>query len=202
MSQSSPSTPRTGLRQVNTAAEKMYPAKPIILGSTAEELGLESCLSGPSSRTVDLEIGGAAGRWELRRGSFRQHGRPSQLLVLSDVSQALQAEELAAWKRLIRVIGHELNNSLAPITSLAGSLERVVDQDPLPDDWRSDLGSGLQVIASRVESLNRFMGDCSRLAKLPGTDDFPGRSRKLRPQFGRARKTSQSRDLAGGPRPS
>jgi signal transduction histidine kinase len=83
------------------------------------------------------------------------------------VSRALQAEEQAAWKRLIRVIGHELNNSLAPITSLAGSLERVVDQDPLPEDWRSDLGSGLQVIASRVEALNRFMGDCSRLAKLP-----------------------------------
>lgn len=137
------------------------------MGTTADQLGLESCLSGPSSRTVDLEIGGSAGRWEMRRGSFRQHGRPGQLLVLSDVSRALQAEELAAWKRLIRVIGHELNNSLAPITSLAGSLERVVDQDPLPEDWRSDLGSGLQVIASRVEALNRFMGDCSRLAKLP-----------------------------------
>ncbi len=103
----------------------------------------------------------------MRRGSFRQHGRPNHLLVLSDVSRALQAEELAAWKRLIRVIGHELNNSLAPITSLAGSLERVVDQDPLPEDWRSDLGRGLQVISSRVEALNRFMGDCSRLAKLP-----------------------------------
>ena len=103
----------------------------------------------------------------MRRGSFRQHGRPNHLLVLSDVSRALQAEELAAWKRLIRVIGHELNNSLAPITSLAGSLEKVVDQDPLPEDWRSDLGSGLQVISSRVEALNRFMGDCSRLAKLP-----------------------------------
>ena len=155
------------LRQVNTAAEHMYSDRPLTMGSTADELGLESCLSGPSSRTVDLEIGGSAGRWEMRRGSFRQHGRPGQLLVLSDVSQALQAEELAAWKRLIRVIGHELNNSLAPITSLAGSLERVVDQDPLPEDWRSDLGSGLQVIASRVEALNRFMGDCSRLAKLP-----------------------------------
>lgn len=103
----------------------------------------------------------------MRRGTFRQHGRPNQLLVLSDVSRALRAEELAAWKRLIRVIGHELNNSLAPITSLAGSLERLVDQDPLSDDWRSDLGRGLDVIGSRVEALNRFMGDCSRLAKLP-----------------------------------
>ena len=155
------------LRQVNTAGEKIYHDKPNLLGSTAAELSLESCLSGPSARTVELEIDGSVGRWEMRRGSFRQHGRPNHLLVLSDVSRALQAEELAAWKRLIRVIGHELNNSLAPITSLAGSLERVVDQDPLPEDWRSDLGRGLQVISSRVEALNRFMGDCSRMAKLP-----------------------------------
>ena len=155
------------LRQVNVAGENIYGETLNLLGSTAAELGLDSCLTGPSSRTIELTIGGSTGRWEMRRGSFRQHGRPNQLLVLSDVSRALQAEELAAWKRLIRVIGHELNNSLAPITSLAGSLERVVDQEPLPEDWRSDLGRGLQVIAARVEALNRFMGDCSRLAKLP-----------------------------------
>ena len=166
------------LRQVNAAGERMYrrgsgPAR----RDRPRSSGLESCLSGPSARTVELEIGGSVGRWEMRRGSFRQHGRPHQLLVLSDVSRALQAEELAAWKRLIRVIGHELNNSLAPITSLAGSLERVVDQDPLPEDWRSDLGRGLQVIASRVDALNRFMGDCSRLAKLPEPTIAAGRSR-------------------------
>jgi two-component system nitrogen regulation sensor histidine kinase NtrY len=155
------------LRQVNASAEEIFRDTPNVLGRTAAELGLEACLSGPSARTVELEVGDALGRWEMRRGSFRQHGRPNHLLVLSDVSRALQAEELAAWKRLIRVIGHELNNSLAPITSLAGSLERIIDQDPLPEDWRRDLASGLDVIASRVEALNRFMGDCSRLAKLP-----------------------------------
>jgi signal transduction histidine kinase len=88
-------------------------------------------------------------------------------VVLSDVSQALRAEELAAWKRLIRVIGHELNNSLAPITSLAGSMVRLTEQDPLPADWRSDLGRGLGVISSRAEALARFMSDCSRMAKMP-----------------------------------
>jgi len=155
------------LRQVNAAGEELYSGAIDLIGKSAEDLGLENCLVGSPARTVELEIGGSIARWEMRRGSFRQHGRPNHLLVLSDVSRALQAEESAAWKRLIRVIGHELNNSLAPITSLAGSLERVVDQDPLPEDWRSDLGSGLQVIASRVEALNRFMGDCSRLAKLP-----------------------------------
>ena len=155
------------LRQVNAAGEELFRDASDLVGKSASALGLAGCLVGLPARTVELEIDGSKGRWEMRRGSFRQHGRPNHLLVLSDVSRALQAEELAAWKRLIRVIGHELNNSLAPITSLAGSLERVVDQDPLPEDWRSDLGSGLQVIASRVQALNRFMGDCSRLAKLP-----------------------------------
>ncbi len=155
------------LRQVNAAGEELFLNEEGLIGKTAVDLGLEDCLTGPPARTVELEIGATTGRWEMRRGTFRQHGRPNQLLVLSDVSRTLHAEELAAWKRLIRVIGHELNNSLAPITSLAGSLEKLVDQDPLSEDWRSDLGRGLDVISSRVEALNRFMGDCSRLAKLP-----------------------------------
>jgi nitrogen fixation/metabolism regulation signal transduction histidine kinase len=155
------------LRQVNAAGEDLFGDEIPLLGASAAELGLDGCLGGAPARTVELEISGARGRWEMRRGAFRQYGRPNQLLVLSDVSRALRAEELAAWKRLIRVIGHELNNSLAPITSLAGSLERLVDQEPLPDDWRSDFRRGLGVIGSRVEALNRFMGDCSRLAKLP-----------------------------------
>jgi nitrogen fixation/metabolism regulation signal transduction histidine kinase len=155
------------LRQVNHAGEELLGPDRAVIGASASELGLESCLSGAPARTVQLEIDGANTSWEMRRGAFRQHGRPNQLLVLSDVSRALHAEELAAWKRMIRVIGHELNNSLAPITSLTGSMERLVRRDPLPDDWQSDVVRGFEVIASRVEALNRFMTDCSRLAKIP-----------------------------------
>jgi len=155
------------LRQVNHAGEELLGHDRAVLGATAAELGLESCLSGAPARTVQLEVDGSNSRWEMRRGAFRQHGRPNQILVLSDVSRALHAEELAAWKRMIRVIGHELNNSLAPITSLTGSMKRLVRRDPLPDDWQSDVVRGFEVIASRVEALNRFMTDCSRLAKIP-----------------------------------
>ncbi len=155
------------LRQVNQAGEELLGSDRATVGTPASDLGLESCLSGSPARTVQLEIDGSNTRWEMRRGAFRQHGRPNQLLVLSDVSRALHAEELAAWKRMIRVIGHELNNSLAPITSLTGSMERLVRRDPLPDDWQSDVVRGFEVIASRVEALNRFMTDCSRLAKIP-----------------------------------
>jgi len=155
------------LRQVNSAGEELLGPDRAVLGTSASELGLENCLTGSPARTVQLEIDGSNSRWEMRRGAFRQHGRPHQLLLLSDVSRALHAEELAAWKRMIRVIGHELNNSLAPITSLTGSMERLVRRDPLPDDWQSDVVRGFEVIASRVEALNRFMTDCSRLAKIP-----------------------------------
>ncbi|MEE4273905.1 MAG: ATP-binding protein [Thermoanaerobaculales bacterium] len=155
------------LRQVNQAGEELFGADRAVIGTSAAELGLEDCLTGLPARTVQLEIDGTPSRWEMRRGAFRQHGRPNQLLLLSDVSRALHAEELAAWKRMIRVISHELNNSLAPITSLSGSMERLVRRDPLPDDWQSDVVRGFEVIASRVEALNRFMTDCSRLAKIP-----------------------------------
>jgi signal transduction histidine kinase len=79
----------------------------------------------------------------------------------------LREEELQAWQRLVRVIGHELNNSLTPIKSIAQSLEYLVKADPLPEDWSEDMLRGLNVIATRSESLSRFMSNYARLAKLP-----------------------------------
>src|SRR5216684_4007966 len=76
-------------------------------------------------------------------------------------------EERRAWQRLVRVLGHEMNNSLAPIKSLAGSLETLLRREPMPRDWRDDAESGLKSIASRADSLSRFMQAYTRLAKLP-----------------------------------
>ena len=83
----------------------------------------------------------------MRRGSFREHGIKHQLLVLTDLSRALREEERQAWQRLLRVLGHELNNSLAPIRSLAGSLENLL-REPRPSDWQDDMQRGLAIIAS------------------------------------------------------
>jgi two-component system, NtrC family, nitrogen regulation sensor histidine kinase NtrY len=156
------------LRLVNRAGEQLLAAAPRPLeGRAAAELGLGECLDGPAARTLPLTLGAGSSRFEVRRGAFRQLGRPLTLLVLSDVSRALRAEELAAWRRLIRVLGHELNNSLAPIKSLAGSLEKVVARDPLPADFRDDLAAGLRVIGARAEALNRFMSAYASFAKMP-----------------------------------
>jgi nitrogen fixation/metabolism regulation signal transduction histidine kinase len=140
-----------------------------LLGKNAAELGLAESLAGEAPRVIDLAFPGrpAGGRWELGRSTFRQGGLPHQLLVLADVSRALSEEERQAWQRLIRVLSHELNNSLAPIKSIAQSLAELVRRDPPPPDWREDLGKGLGVIGGRAESLSRLMAAYAQLARLP-----------------------------------
>jgi two-component system nitrogen regulation sensor histidine kinase NtrY len=163
------------LRLVNRAGERLL-AQPAeqLLGRTAGELGLGACLDGHSPRIEDVAFPGASGRWEVRRTTFRQGGRPHQLLVLADVSRPLRDEERQAWQRLIRVIGHEINNSLAPIKSIAGSLESILARyEKSPQKFGSDpeviddMTRGLAVIAARSDSLSRFTTAYARLAKLP-----------------------------------
>src|ERR1039458_6278281 len=156
------------LRLVNRAGERLLAAPAErLLGQTAAELQLEMCLDGPAVTTLQTVFPGGAGRWGVRRTRIREHGRPLELVVISDMTQALSEQELHAWQRLVRVLGHELNNSLTPIKSIAGSLESLVARQPLPDDWRDDMRRGLSVIMSRSDSLSRFIGAYARLAKLP-----------------------------------
>jgi two-component system nitrogen regulation sensor histidine kinase NtrY len=151
---------RAGARLLSQPAERL-------LGRHAADLDLNECLAGEAPRVINTAFPGGVGRWEIRRSHFRQGGRPHEMLVLSDLSQPLRDEERQAWQRLIRVIGHEMNNSLAPIKSIAGSLSTLIERDPPPLDWRDDMQRGLSVIASRSESLSRFMSAYARLAKLP-----------------------------------
>src|SRR6185503_9438217 len=151
---------KAGARLLGQAGERL-------LGRRADEMGLADCLNGEAPRVINTAFPGGVGRWEIRRSSFRQGGRPHELLVLSDLSQPLREEERQAFQRLIRVIGHEMNNSLAPIKSIAGSLGTIVQREPPPPDWREDVQRGLEVIESRSESLSRFMSAYARLAKLP-----------------------------------
>ena len=160
--------PRLRLRLVNRAGAALLDERAEDLqGRSAADIGLAAMLQEPSGTIIQHVFPGGTGRWELRRRSFREGGRPHELLVLSDLSRALREEERQAWRRLVRVIGHELNSSLAPIKSMAGTLRRLVDRDPLPGDWREDARAGLGIIHDRSESLGRFMGAYARLAKLP-----------------------------------
>jgi two-component system nitrogen regulation sensor histidine kinase NtrY len=160
--------PERRLRLVNRAGERLL-ARPVerLLGRTANELGLAQCLGVGGPTILPVTFPGGAGRWAVRTGHFRQGGIPLELLVMNDVSQSLRDEERQAWQRLIRVIGHEINNSLAPIKSIAHSLERILSRDPMPADWETDMRGGLQVIGARADSLGRFTAAYAQLARLP-----------------------------------
>lgn len=154
------------LRLANPAAARLF-GEPVtdLLGRSAETLDCADLLTVTGPRIVTLNFPRATGRWEVRRTSFRQEGLSHQLLVLSDVSIALREEERQAWRRLIRVISHELNNSLTPIKSIAASLAQMLArQGSVPAD---DLSRGLGVIGKRADSLNRFLHGYAVLAKLP-----------------------------------
>jgi nitrogen fixation/metabolism regulation signal transduction histidine kinase len=156
------------LRLVNRAGERLlaHPTEQL-LGRRADELGLGECLRGEAPQVRELEFPAARGRWEVRRGGFRQGGRPHQFIVLADVSRSLRAEERQAWQRLIRVLGHEINNSLTPIKSVAQRLRDLIAKVPAPAPLHDDLVQGLDLIGGRSESLTRFLAAYARLARLP-----------------------------------
>jgi nitrogen fixation/metabolism regulation signal transduction histidine kinase len=168
------------LRLLNPAGAKLL-EQPMerLIGLDAEALGLDQFLTGPALQTIARQFPAGMRRWGVSRTTFREGGLPHSLLVVADLTRPLREEELTAWRRLVRVLGHELNNSLAPIKSIAGSLETLLRRDPLPDDWRDDMRSGLNVIASRSEALSRFMSAYARLAKLPPPTLAPIRVRDL-----------------------
>jgi two-component system, NtrC family, nitrogen regulation sensor histidine kinase NtrY len=156
------------LRIVNRAGEALLGGTiDKLQGRSAADLGLSGMLAEPSGRIVAHVFPGGSGRWEIRRRSFREGGKPHELLVISDLSPALREEERQAWQRIVRVIGHELNSSLAPIKSMAGTVRKLLGRQPLPEDWRDDAQAGLSIIHDRAESLERFMGAYARLARLP-----------------------------------
>lgn len=170
------------LRLVNRAGESLLglPGERL-LGETAAGMGLQAALDGESPRFIEPGFPGHAGRFELRRSTFRQGGRPHQLLVLSDLTRPLREEERQAWQRLIRVLSHEINNSLAPLQSLSESLQRIVERREA--DWLEDTRQGLAIIGSRSQALRRFMDGYARLARLPApkpaTVDLPALVRKV-----------------------
>jgi len=175
----------TRLRLLNPAAERVFALQPARdLGRTAEELGLPALLDQPTENMLPADIQSGlrradqrsgveqSARWMIRRSTFRQRGVPHTLVLLSDVSVALREEERLAWRRLIRVIGHEISNSLTPIKSIAGSLRsRLAPQGETHGSGNGmlqrDFQRGLSVIENRADSLNRFVQAYRQLAQLP-----------------------------------
>ncbi len=152
---------------VNQAGERLLAERAAaLLGRKAEDLGLVSCLEGDTPRLLDRPFGPDSGRLELRRSSFRRDGKPHHLLVFADLSRALREQEQQAWQRIVRVLSHEINNSLTPIKSIAHSINRMIARvTNLPRS--EEIQDGLNLIEARSGALGRFLSSYAQLARLP-----------------------------------
>jgi two-component system, NtrC family, nitrogen regulation sensor histidine kinase NtrY len=172
--------PNHVLRLVNAAGERLLQQPSArLLGQSAAELELNACFEARNETLVALPYSTPNARWMVRQSSFRQNGVPHTLIVLSDVSRALREQERSAWQRLIRVLGHELNNSLAPIISIAGSLASRLPLPELPAAQNADFQRGLNIIESRTAALHRFLQSYRRLAQIPSPTLQPVELRPL-----------------------
>ncbi len=134
---------------------------------SAAELGLEPFLSATEPLVVEWDFAAASGRWDVRHRTFREGGKVHHLLLVSDLSRALREQERSAWQRLIRVLGHEINNSLAPIQSITEALGTRLAGLELDGELAEDLRDGLDLIATRSAALERFVKGYTLLARLP-----------------------------------
>src|SRR5262245_31002619 len=157
----------------NPAAERLLNKRgPEILGHDAGSLRLHNYLTGDTPRLLDNAFGAASGRLELRRSTFYRDGKPHQLLVFADLSRALREEQQLAWQRIVRVLSHEINNSLTPIKSIAHSIKRMISR--IPDVPRAaEIQDGLNLIETRSGALGRFLRQYAQLAKLPRPQERP-----------------------------
>jgi nitrogen fixation/metabolism regulation signal transduction histidine kinase len=157
----------------NPAAERLLGKRgDEILARDAKMLRLERYLAGETPRLIEGAFGAAGGRLELRRSTFYRDGKPHQLLVFADLSRALREEQQLAWQRIVRVLSHEINNSLTPIKSIAHSIRRMISR--IPDVPRAaEIQDGLNLIETRSGALGRFLRQYAQLAKLPKPQERP-----------------------------
>jgi nitrogen fixation/metabolism regulation signal transduction histidine kinase len=155
----------------NPAAGRLLNNPPNLVGSDARTLRLEQYLAGDTPRLVEGAFGPST-RLELRRSTFYRDGKPHQLLVFADLSRALREQQQQAWQGIVRVLSHEINNSLTPIKSIAHSIRRMISR--VPDIPRAaEIQDGLNLIETRSGALGRFLRSYAQLARLPKPQERP-----------------------------
>ena len=168
------------LVMANRYAQGLYKSEgEALLGRTANELGLKEFIGSNLQTAYEIEFPARKSRWLVKHNPYREKGLPHVMLLVADLQGPLREEELDAWKKLIRVLGHELNNSMTPLKSMTTSLSRILKRDPLPEDWKEDMSEGLSVIGRRVDGLSRFMEGYSRLARMPRPQKAPIQMRRF-----------------------
>lgn len=158
---------------INPSAELLLKAPgAALLGRTAESLGLSGWMEGAQEVVCEHAFPGASGTWRIRRHRQALAAPGHTLLCISDLRQALREQELKAWHHLLRVLSHEVQNALAPIISLSGSLQpgaaaAARAEAPPSPTWSEDLREALPLIESRARQLSEFVRRYARWSRLP-----------------------------------
>lgn len=156
------------IKLANPAAGRLFSCDFLqLLGQSADELALTQFFTNEQTQLLEHTFPAGSGRWQIRLDSYRDKGIQGKLLFINDLKTVLREEELKAWKNLIKVISHEVNNSLYPISSMSQTLSKLVNREPLADDWKEDVSEGLSVIGERANNLTDFIKRYAKVAKLP-----------------------------------
>jgi len=156
------------IKLANPAAGRLFGCDFLqLFGQSAEALALTPFFTDQQTQLVEHTFPAGSGRWQIRLDSYRDKGIQGKLLFITDLKTVLREEELKAWKNLIKVISHEVNNSLYPISSMSQTLEKLVNREPIADDWKEDISEGLLVIGERANNLTDFIKRYAKVAKLP-----------------------------------
>lgn len=126
----------------------------------------------PEPTLIEHEFPGASGHWQISWQEYRYGARPGKLLFITDLKQALSEQEARAWQSLIRVITHEINNSLTPISSISQTLVSRLTMQEVPRQ-DADFLKGLGMIGQRSDDLTRFIAEYARIARLPEPQKRP-----------------------------
>lgn len=153
---------------VNPSAEKLFSCRfEQVKGGPLNQLGLQHVMTQDVRKVVEFELAQYAKKVYLHTDNYLAHGQQHKLIFITDIQRLLRDEERQAWQRLVRVLSHEINNSLAPIASISESLKRISQQDLSMQEVQIDLQEGLSVISERAQSLNSFIRSYQQLSALP-----------------------------------
>jgi len=156
------------ITMVNPETERLFSlSESKISHKTLAELKLSQLDSLKSNSIENLTIGSRTARWHIFKDGFREQGKQHTLYIFSDLDLLLSQQEQKAWKDLVRVLSHEINNSLAPIISLASTLDKLTNNSEIEDVDKEDIQSGLKIIQDRATSLKHFIQGYRVLTHMP-----------------------------------
>ncbi|MBV1775111.1 hypothetical protein KSF73_05230 [Burkholderiaceae bacterium DAT-1] len=174
------------LKLANPAAARLMKLPDNASAFTARDLQVSDWMEDQPERIVERAFPGGSGSWRVRRDSYLVDGSTHTLLLITDMRAVLRDEEQKAWRRLIRVFSHEVNNSLGPIASVGNTLSALLKRDGL-HTHQDDIAEGLAIIEDRARHLSEFVRRYAELARLPEPAkcmfDLSARVRQLLPLF-------------------